>query len=98
MWLWQFQKNNNSIVRFGFIIAGLVLRGFGNGKKMLLLAIDYVKNILCASKVTLGVFTNNDSARFCYEAVGFKPVVITGIYKMPISEWECIEMELVIVW
>lgn len=89
--------NNNSIVRFGFIIADPVLRGFGNGKKMLLLAIDYAKNILCASKVTLGVFTNNDNARFCYEAVGFKPVGITEIYKMPIGEWECIEMELVIV-
>lgn len=86
---------DNSIVRFGFVIVDPVLRGHGNGKKMLQLAIDYAKNILCASKITLGVFTNNDSARYCYESVGFKPVGKNEIYRMNIGEWECTEMELV---
>lgn len=70
-----------------------LLRGYGYGKKMLQLAINYVKNNLNASKITLGVFANNDSARYCYESVGFLPVGKTEIYKMPIGEWECIEME-----
>ena len=63
---------------------------------MMQLAIAYAKNVLRASKITLGVFANNDNARYCYESVGFKPVGKTEIYKMPIDEWECIEMELVI--
>ena len=87
---------DNSIVRFGFVIVDSILRGQGNGKKMLQLAIDYAKNILKVSKITLGVFSNNDSARYCYESVGFKPVGRTEIYKMPIGEWECIEMEYLV--
>lgn len=89
-------EHDDRIVRFGFVIVDPVLRGRGNGKKMLQLAIDYAKNILCASKITLGVFTNNESARFCYESVGFQPVGKNEIYKMPIGEWECTEMELII--
>ena len=85
---------NDSIVRFGFVIVDPDLRGQGNGKKMLQLAIDYAKDRLGASKITLGVFTNNDSARYCYESVGFHPVGKTEIYKMPIGAWECLEMEL----
>lgn len=54
-------------------------------------------NELNASKITLGVFTNNDSARHCYEAVGFRSIGKTEIYKMSIGEWECIEMELSLV-
>lgn len=90
-------EKNNSIVRFGFVIVDPALRGCGNGKKMLQLAIEYAKNNLCASKITLGVFVNNDSARHCYESVGFHPVGRNEIYKMPVGEWECMEMELVIV-
>lgn len=89
-------EGNDSIVRFGFVIVAPALRGCGNGKKMLQLAIDYAKNILCASKITLGVFINNDSARYCYESVGFQSVGRTETYKMPIGKWECMEMELVI--
>ncbi len=61
---------------------------------MLQLAINYAQNVLGASKITLGVFTNNDSARYCYESVGFRPAGSTRIYIMPIGEWECMEMEL----
>lgn len=42
----------------------------------------------------LGVFTNNNSARYCYESVGFHSVGKTEIYKMPIGAWECLKMEL----
>lgn len=88
-------ENDDSIVRFGFVIVDPLLRGCGNGKKMLQLAINYAKNTLHASKITLGVFSNNN-ARYCYESVRFQPIGKTEIYKMPIGEWECIEMELVI--
>lgn len=90
-------ENDDSIVRFGFVIVDPFLRGCGNGKKMLQLAINYVKNTLHASKITLGVFANNNSARYCYESAGFQPIGKTEIYKMPIGEWECIEMEFVMV-
>ena len=89
-------ENNADIVRFGFVIVDPVLRGRGNGKRMMQLAIDYAKNVLHASKITLGVFANNDRARHCYETVGFQPIGITEIYKMPIGEWECTEMELIV--
>lgn len=88
-------ENDDSIVRFGFVIVDPLLRECGNGKKMLQLAINYAKNTLHASKITLGVFSNNN-ARYCYESVGFQSIGKTEIYKMPIGEWECIEMELVI--
>lgn len=90
------KEDDDSIVRFGFVIIAPDLRGRGNGKKMLQLAIDYAKNTMHASKITLGVFANNDSARFCYESVGFQPIGKTEIYKMPIGEWKCVEMELII--
>ena len=86
---------DDNIVRFGFVIIDPALKGLGNGKKMLQLATGYAKNILHASKITLGVFAGNDSARYCYEAVGFKPVGKTEIYRMPAGDWECIEMEMV---
>lgn len=86
-------EKDDSIVRFGFVIIDPDLRGQGNGRKMLQLAIEYAKNVLCASKITLGVFANNDPARYCYQSVGFQPVG-SEIYKMSIGEWECIEMEL----
>lgn len=85
---------DNSIVRFGYVIVNPAMRGCGKGKEMLKLAIDYARNVLNASKITLGVFTNNDSARYCYEAVGFFSSGKTETYKMTIGEWECIEMEL----
>ncbi len=91
------KEDDDSIVRFGFVIVDPALRGCGNGKKMLQLAIDYAKNTLYASKTTLGVFANNGSARFCYESVGFQSIGRTEIYKMPIGEWECVEMELIVL-
>ena len=90
------EVHDDRIVRFGFIIINPAVRGCGNGRKMLRLAIDYARNVLGASKITLGVFANNDSARHCYEAVGFRAARKTELYKMPIGDWECIEMELII--
>ncbi len=63
---------------------------------MLKLAIDYAKDILHVSKITLGVFADNDNARHCYEAAGFSPAGKSEWYKMVIGEWNCMEMELAI--
>lgn len=87
---------DRSTVRFGFVIVSPAKRGCGAGKEMLKLAIDYVRNTLKASKITLGVFANNDSAKYCYEATGFCSVGNVETYEMSIGTWECIEMELVL--
>ncbi len=44
--------------------------------------------------VSAGVFTNNERARYCYEATGFQPTEKVITYMMPDCAWECIEMEL----
>ncbi|HRF36648.1 MAG TPA: GNAT family N-acetyltransferase, partial [Clostridia bacterium] len=71
-----------------------VLRGKGYGKAMLLAAVEYAKINLNAEIITLGVFANNDNAKYCYQSVGFKSVGKNENYQMPLGEWECIEMSL----
>lgn len=90
------KQDDNTIARLGFVIIEPKLRGRGIGKKMLQLAVEYAKNNLNAKKITLGVFANNESAKYCYEAVGFKPTGKIEKYSMKIGEWDCIEMELVL--
>ena len=87
-------EDDKTLVRFGFIILSPESRGKGNGKKMVGLAIEYAKTVLHASKITLGVFTNNERARHCYESAGFQPTGKVITYMMPDGAWECIEMEL----
>ena len=87
-------KDDKTLVRFGFIILSPECRGKGNGKEMVALAIEYAKNVLHASKITLRVFTNNERARHCYEIAGFQPTGKVITYMMPDGVWECIEMEL----
>ena len=45
-------KDDKTLVRFGFIILSPESRGKGNGKKMVVLAIEYAKTVLHASKIT----------------------------------------------
>ncbi|MBR2914105.1 MAG: GNAT family N-acetyltransferase [Oscillospiraceae bacterium] len=87
------RENDDALVRFGFVIVDPALRGKGYGKEMLCLGIRYVKENLNAQRIDLGVFADNDSAKHCYEAIGFKEY---GRRKceMPIGVWECIDMEL----
>ncbi len=89
------QINNDEFVRFGFVIVDPARRGKGLGSKMLRLGIEYAKNQLNARRIDLGVFANNDSARHCYEAVGFKEYGRHS-FNLVIGEWECIDMELFI--
>ena len=86
-------ETNKTLVRFGFVIVFPELRGKGNGGKMVELAIKYADEKLHASRITLGVFSNNPKARACYESVGFKKYSSRTVNILG-SDWECVDMEL----
>lgn len=91
----RYPEENREILRLGFIIVDLELRGKGYGKAMLDLAIRYAFEFLQVQKITLGVFANNPAAYHCYLAAGFQ--VIEGAdceYQIGKESWKCIEMEL----
>ena len=88
-------ETNKTLVRFGFVIVSPELRGKGNGRKMLELAIKYADEKLHASRITLGVFANNPKARACYESVGFKKYSSRTVNILG-SDWECVDMELLV--
>ena len=58
-------------LRFGFVIVDSKKRGREYGKNMLKLGLIYAKEIFGVSKVLLGIFENNESAYYCYKAIGF---------------------------
>ncbi len=89
------RENDDSFVRFGFVILNPDLRGKGLGKEMLMSGIQYVKGHLSASRIDLGVFENNEKAMRCYESVGFKEYGRRDCV-MPIGTWNCIDLELFI--
>jgi predicted N-acetyltransferase YhbS/predicted acetyltransferase len=80
------------IARFGFIIVDDTIKGKGYGKEMLELACTYAFDILKVEKITLGVFANNESAYYCYKAVGFR-AVSSGVFPYLGDNWEYFEME-----
>lgn len=89
------REDDDSTVRFGFVIVDPEIRGRGLGKEMLRLGIEYVRENLNVSRIDLGVFVGNDSAEGCYKAVGFKEYSRRSC-EMPIGTWECIDMEMFI--
>ncbi len=82
--------------RLGFVIVDDSKRGEGLGKTLVSMAVKYAFEILGAKKVSLGVFENNPSAFHCYEAVGFRRVIVPEkeSYFCLGEMWSCIEMEL----
>ena len=89
------KENDDSSVRFGFVIVDPEIRGKGYGRELLQLAIQYVKDNLTATRIDLGVFINNPKARRCYESVGFKEYG-AHIIDTPFGPWDCIDMEMYI--
>ncbi len=87
------RDDDDSSVRFGFIVVDPALRGKGCGREMLRLGIEYVRTHFSASRISLGVFANNEGAKRCYEAVGFREYSRRQC-EMPIGTWECIDMEI----
>ena len=83
-------------LRFGFVVVDPQKRGKGYGKGMLNLGVKYAKEIFGAKKVSLGVFENNESAYYCYKAVGFKDVTLeeTETYTVIGEIWNCLELEM----
>lgn len=85
----RYIHSDNKILRLGWVIVDDALRGKGYGKQMLNTGLKYAFDILGVDKVTIGVFENNDSARKCYEAVGFvESEIVAG------KPWNIIEMEI----
>ncbi|MCR5214143.1 MAG: GNAT family N-acetyltransferase [Eubacterium sp.] len=89
------REDDDSSVRFGFVIVAPEFRGKGYGSKMLRLGVMYVKENLGAKRIDLGVFENNEGAKHCYEAVGFREYSIREC-ELPIGNWKCIDMEMFI--
>ena len=89
------REDDDSSVRFGFVIVDPKFRGKGYGKEMLILGVEYVKDNLSVNRIDLGVFENNESAKHCYEAVGFKEYAVRDC-ELPIGNWKCIDMEMYI--
>ncbi len=87
------RDDDDRTVRFGFVILDPELRGKGFGREMLRLGIEYVRKNLPASRIDLGVFANNERARHCYEAAGFREYARREC-TLPIGHWICIDMEL----
>ncbi len=81
-------------VRLGFVIVDPARRGSGAGRALLALAAAYARDTLCADRMTLAVFCNNDRARRCYEATGFCPSGPLTAYPTPFGVWSCVEMAL----
>lgn len=56
----------------------------------------YAKEIFGANKVSLGVFEHNESAYYCYKAIGFEDVSQDEIEKYTVmgEEWNCLELEM----
>lgn len=80
-------------LRFGFVIVNPDLRGKGYGKKMMQLGMKFAIEVYGASKVSLGVFENNQSAYYCYKAAGFIENGHTEDYELMGKQWKCIDME-----
>lgn len=89
------QADKDDDVRFGFVIVDPARRGTGLGREMLRLGIAYAREQLHARRIDLGVFADNDRARRCYEALGFRACGRQACV-MPIGTWECIDMELLL--
>lgn len=82
--------------RLGFVIVDDSKRGCGLGKTLVAMAVKYAFEELGATKVSLGVFENNQPAIHCYEAVGFHRVSRPEAesYQCLGETWNCIEMEI----
>ena len=89
----RFTDEEKKNLRLGFVLVDDRRRGQGLGKELVALAVDYAQQFFDPQYITLGVFVNNDSAKRCYEAVGF---ITDGshmeTYPVKDEMWDCIEM------
>lgn len=86
------EKDNINTVRFGYVIVDDKKRGKGLGKQMITLALDYAVKYMQATKVTIGVFEENEAALNCYLSSGFKDTGVIETYSFCGNEWTCKEL------
>lgn len=85
--------NDDTYVRFGYVIIDPAKRRQGLGSRMLEAACDFARNELHADTTSLAVFTRNEKAMRCYAASGFRPTGEAEIFLLPGREWECVVLE-----
>lgn len=89
----RFTDQERETVRLGFVLLDDSRRGQGLGKALVALAISYAQQALNAKKITLGVFTENISAKKCYESLGFlQDGARVERYQIKDEAWDCLEM------
>lgn len=86
----------NGAMRIGYILIDPEKRGMGYGKALLREGLSHAKEVFGAKRVSLGVFDNNDNARACYQAVGFRDVPEDAGERCQIlgEEWVYRKMEI----
>ena len=87
-------QSDRSTVRLGFVITAPEYRGKGYGKRLVQRACRYAADELHAETVTLGVFTENLPALYCYRAAGLRETGETETVMIAGKDWECAEMRL----
>ena len=87
---------DDTYARIGLVVVDPSSRGKHYGREMLRLGLEYAKNELHVSRVSLGVFDNNPNARRCYESLGFKEFGDGHVCEMPVGTWHCTDMEIFI--
>ncbi len=92
----RFTDEEKTVLRFGFVIVDDKKRGMGLGTQMLLLAERYAFDFLKASRITLGVFENNEPACRCYRSAGFRKADTDQetLYHVMGQDWKTIELEI----
>jgi RimJ/RimL family protein N-acetyltransferase len=94
----RYTNEEKTEVRFGFVIVDSSTRNRGVGRNMLELAKTYAADVLHASRLSLGVFENNLSARKCYKAAGFCELDKSDeVYIVFDEKWHCIEMNITLM-
>lgn len=88
-----FREDEPDNARICFVITDIARRGQGIGTEMVLLAVQYARNVLHAGKITLCVFANNPIAHRCYLKCGFRD--LEPVRQVPIMGeiWDCIDMQ-----
>ena len=87
-------EDDDTKLRFGYVIINPSKRGMGYGKKMLLLGLKFAFEIYGADSVSLGVFENNPQAYHCYKSVGFEENGIRETYSLCGDIWTDIDLEI----
>ena len=87
------EENDNSAIRFGFVIIDPEFRRRGMATEMLDAACVYAASVLNAETASVSVFTANEKAVKCYYSAGFRWNGEAEKYELPIGEREGIIME-----